>query len=93
MLAAVLVAIAAAIGGASVFDSVKPYGFQDPDSESAEATDALEDASGERPLPDVVLLVRPKADDDLSSAAARAGRELEAIPDVTRTVAPSRTPG
>ena len=66
---ALLVAIAAAIGGASLFDAVKPYGFQDPDSESARATEALEDASGERPLPDVVLVVDPPG-----AADGRGGR-------------------
>ena len=87
VLAALLVAVAAAIGGASVFDAVKPYGFQDPDSESARATEALEDASGERPLPDVVLVVEPRGGGPakLEAAADEAERRLAEIPDVTRT--------
>ena len=78
MLAALLIAVAAAIGGSSVFDAVKPYGFQDPDSESARATEALEDASGERPLPDVVLVVEPRGGGPakVQRAAAEAERRL-----------------
>ena len=60
VLVAVTIAVAAAVGGSSVFDAVKPFGFQDPDSESARATEALENATGERPLPDVVLVVEPR---------------------------------
>ena len=87
VLAALLVAVAAAIGSASVFDAVKPYGFQDPDSESARATEALEDASGERPLPDVVLIVEPSGGGPakVRAAAAEAERRLADIPSVTRT--------
>ncbi len=86
-LAALLVAAAAAIGGASVFDTVKPYGFQDPDSESARATEALEDAGGERPLPDVVLIVEPRGGGPakVEAAAAEAEQRLAEVPDVTRT--------
>ena len=86
-LAALLVAAAAAIGGASVFDTVKPYGFQDPDSESARATEALEDAGGERPLPDVVLIVEPRGGGPakVDAAAAEAEQRLAEVPDVTRT--------
>jgi uncharacterized membrane protein YdfJ with MMPL/SSD domain len=94
LLAALIVAIAAAIGGASVFDAVKPYGFQDPASESARATEALEDASGERPLPDVVLLV-VSADGGatgLAAASNRARRELESVQHVTRVIVPSEDP-
>ena len=87
VLAALLVAVAAAIGSASVFDAVKPYGFQDPDSESARATEALEDASGERPLSDVVLIVEPSGGGPakVRAAAAEAERRLADIPSVTRT--------
>ena len=87
VLAALLVAVAAAFVGSSVFDVVKPYGFQDPDSESARATEALEDASGERPLPDVVLVVEPSGGGPakVRAAAAEAERRLARIPSVTRT--------
>ncbi|MGZ5330587.1 MAG: MMPL family transporter [Solirubrobacterales bacterium] len=91
-LAAALVAIAAAIGGASVFDAVSPYGFQDPESESARATEALEDATGERPLPDVVLVVDPRGEDGLAAASERAERELRAVPDVTTVAGPGDDP-
>ncbi len=87
VLGALLIAVAAAIGGSSVFDAVKPYGFQDPDSESARATEALEDASGERPLPDVVLVVEPEAGGPakVKRAAAEAERRLAEIPSITHT--------
>ena len=87
VLAALLVAVAAAIGGASVFDAVKPYGFQDPDSESARATEVLESASGERPLPDVVLVVEPRGGGPAKTleAADLEERRLAGIETVTRT--------
>lgn len=94
VLAALVIAIAAAIGGTSVFDAVKPFGFQDPASESSEATEALEDASGERPLPAVELLVAPATagPGEVDSAAERAKLELEEIPSVTRVVTPAEDP-
>ncbi len=93
VLAALIVAVAAAVGGASVFDTVKPFGFQDPASESSRATDALEDASGERPLPDIELVIQPRAGAAaVAVTAARARRELLAIPEVTRVVTPAQDP-
>jgi uncharacterized membrane protein YdfJ with MMPL/SSD domain len=91
LLLAALVAIAAAFAGSSIFDQVKPYGFEDPDSESTQATRALEQASGERPLPDVVLLVAPRSGsrEAVAGAAARAERELGTNGAVTRVVGPS----
>jgi uncharacterized membrane protein YdfJ with MMPL/SSD domain len=59
VLAAVLLTVAAATLGSSVFNAVKPFGFQDAGSESARANEALEHATGEGTLPDVVLLVEP----------------------------------
>ena len=56
-MAALAVAVAAALGGRSVFDNVKPFGFQDPDSQSARAYKTLRDATGERPIPEVELLI------------------------------------
>src|SRR5687768_4860031 len=53
LLCALAVGVVAAYGASSLFDAVKPYGFQDPDSESSRAYEALEDATGERPLPEV----------------------------------------
>lgn len=88
-LAAAALAIVAAIVGAGVFDAVKPYGFQDPSSESARATEALEDATGERPLPDVVLVVEPRGAATrarVRAAARRAERRLAAeVPEVRQT--------
>ncbi|HEX2359857.1 MAG TPA: MMPL family transporter [Solirubrobacterales bacterium] len=88
VLVAVAIAVAAAIGGSSVFDAVKPFGFQDPDSESARATEALEDATGERPLPDVVLVVQPGGGSagGVDAATERVGEELGRVPEVTRVV-------
>ena len=60
MLSAALVAVASALGGRSVFDNVKPFGFQDPNSESSRAYERLRDATGERPIPEVELLVRAR---------------------------------
>jgi RND superfamily putative drug exporter len=90
-LAGVVVAIAAAAAGASVFDAVSPYGFQDPESESARATEALEDATGERPLPDVILIVDPRGD-GLAGASERAERELSSVPRVTTVAGPGDDP-
>src|SRR5213075_2969257 len=42
-----LVAVAAALGGRTVFDNVKPFGFQDPSSGSSRAYHALRDATGQ----------------------------------------------
>lgn len=94
VLAALLVAIAAAIGGASVFDAVKPFGFQDPDSESSRATEALERASGQRPLPDVVLVVEPSGQGEraIDRAAERAALELNEVEGVTRIITPDESP-
>ena len=94
VLLAVAIAVAAAIGGSSVFDAVEPFGFQDPDSESARATDALEDATGERALPDVVLVVEPgrSAAGGLETASERAAAELSTVPEVTRVVTSDQDP-
>src|SRR5262249_38286936 len=52
-----LVAVASALGGATVFDNVKPFGFQDPSSQSSRAYAELRDATGQRPIPEVEILV------------------------------------
>jgi uncharacterized membrane protein YdfJ with MMPL/SSD domain len=90
VLAAMVLAVAAAIGGSSVFDAVKPFGFQDPASDSSRATAVLEDSTGESPLPDVELLVRPPAGGRgaVYAASASAKRELEKVPGVVRVVTP-----
>jgi uncharacterized membrane protein YdfJ with MMPL/SSD domain len=87
-LVAGLVAVVSALGGASVFDNVKPYGFQDPESESSRAYKALRDATGERPVPEVELLVRRRAGSPVS-AATRAAARLRRVPDIERVVGPA----
>jgi RND superfamily putative drug exporter len=87
-----VVAVAAGIGGASIFDTVKPYGFQDPGSESARATELLEDATGERPTPDAVLLVESSGPAARRAATARAKDKLSTVPSVARVVTPANDP-
>jgi RND superfamily putative drug exporter len=85
------VVVACALGASSIFDRAKPFGFQDPDSESSRSTDVLEDATGERVLPDVVLLVEPEGTSGarVAPATQQAAAELRAIPEVTRVVTPA----
>ena len=52
-------AVLAAVAGSSVFDAARPFGFQDPASESSRGYELLEDATGEQATPGVVLLVEP----------------------------------
>jgi uncharacterized membrane protein YdfJ with MMPL/SSD domain len=87
-LVGVLVAVGAGIGGASVFDAVSPFGFQDPDSESARANDALEEATGERALPDVVLVVEPDSAAGLEPASESAELELRGVAGVGTIIGP-----
>lgn len=89
LLIAVAVTLAAAIGSSSVFDRVKPFGFQDPASDSSRVNDRLEAATGMRVLPDIVLLVESahQTNDEL-----RAADELRSIPEVTRTLTPAENP-
>jgi len=88
---AVVVAVVAAVGGSTVYDNVKPFGFQDPNSDSARAYDVLRDATGLRPIPEVELLVAP-SNGRPAPAAARAARELEKVPDIARVVTPASDP-
>ena len=87
-LAALAVAIAAAFGGRSVFDNVKPFGFQDPNSESARAYDTLKNATGVRPIPEVELLVVPRHQ-AVGPASAAAARRLRRVPGIVRVVTPA----
>ena len=89
---ALLCLIGAGIVAAGVFDAVKPFGFRDPASESSRAYDLLEQASGEKALPGVLLLVEPK--DPVASAGGRktidgVARELSRIPGIARVVTPA----
>jgi uncharacterized membrane protein YdfJ with MMPL/SSD domain len=83
-----LIAVGSAIGGASVFDNVKPFGFQDPASQSSRAYDDLERASGERAVPDVELIVG-QGRAGLEPAVAEAASRLRTVPGVTRVVTPT----
>jgi RND superfamily putative drug exporter len=88
---AVVVAIAAVIGGRTVYDNVKPFGFQDPNSDSSRAYDVLRDATGERPIPEVELLVKPSSGQPLP-AARRAARELRTVDGIERVITPQDDP-
>jgi len=89
-LISIWVVIACGLGASAIFDRAKPFGFQDPDSESSKATDVLEEATGERVLPDIVLLVqRDKKAEPAVPAAVTASAELTEIPEVTRVVTPA----
>jgi uncharacterized membrane protein YdfJ with MMPL/SSD domain len=89
LLVAIAVTVVAGIGSSAVFDRVKPFGFQDPESDSSRVNERLEAATGQRVLPDVVLLVESahQTDDEV-----RAASELRSIPEVTRTVTPAESP-
>jgi uncharacterized membrane protein YdfJ with MMPL/SSD domain len=83
----VLIAAAAAIGGATVFDNVKPFGFSDPGSQSSRAYDELERSTGERAVPDVELLVHPQSGELEQSVIMTAAR-LSTVSGITRVVTP-----
>jgi uncharacterized membrane protein YdfJ with MMPL/SSD domain len=89
LLIAAAVTVTAAIGSSSVFDRVKPFGFQDPASDSSRVNDRLEAATGLRVLPDIVLLVESAHQ---TSEELRAAAELQSIPEVTRTQTPAENP-
>jgi uncharacterized membrane protein YdfJ with MMPL/SSD domain len=88
VLVAGLVAVVSALGGRTVFDNVKPFGFQDPHSESARAYKELRDATGERPVPEVELLVEPAAGSP-EAAAERAAARLRTVPGIRRVITPA----
>ena len=88
---AAVVAIAAAIGGSTVFDNVKPFGFQDPNSDSSRAYEDLRHAAGEQPIPEIELLIEPKSGEPLP-AARRAARELRGVAGIQRVITPESDP-
>jgi RND superfamily putative drug exporter len=90
-LTALLVAVVAALGGRTVYDNVKPFGFQDPNSDSSRAYKELRDATGLRPIPEVELLVAPR-NGAPGPAIATAARELRTVPGVARVVTPAADP-
>ncbi len=61
LLIALVLTVAAAGYGSGVFDEAKPFGFTDPESESDQAYEEIEDATGEQAVPAVLLLVDPDA--------------------------------
>jgi uncharacterized membrane protein YdfJ with MMPL/SSD domain len=89
-------AVAAAAVGASVFDAARPFGFQDPDSESSRAYELIEDATGEMAIPGVVLLVEPGSPVDSGKgerSVRRAARSLARVPGIVRVIEPTPKDG
>jgi RND superfamily putative drug exporter len=91
VVAAAVVVVAAALGGRTVYDNVKPFGFQDPNSDSARAYEVLRDATGLRPIPEVELLVEPRKGVP-GPAVASAASELRSVPGIVRVVTPASDP-
>jgi uncharacterized membrane protein YdfJ with MMPL/SSD domain len=89
--AAAVLALAAAVGGSTVFDNVKSFGFQDPNSDSALAYEELRDATGVRPIPEVELLVEPRSGRPLP-AAAQAASELRGVDGIKQVITPRTDP-
>jgi uncharacterized membrane protein YdfJ with MMPL/SSD domain len=88
---AVVLAVAAAVGGSTVYDNVKPFGFQDPSSESSRAYEDLRDSTGVRPIPEVELLVEPSSGGPLP-AAELAARELRSVDGIEQVITPLSDP-
>jgi uncharacterized membrane protein YdfJ with MMPL/SSD domain len=83
---ALIATIGAAILGASVFDRAQPFGFSDPDSESSHAYDAIEDATGARAVPAVLLLVTPQS----KAVVQRAAKTLAGVEGIVRVITPAQ---
>ncbi|MFL5906285.1 MAG: MMPL family transporter [Solirubrobacterales bacterium] len=86
-LVGLLLAVGSALGGASVFDNVKPFGFQDPGSQSSRAYDALENSSGEQAIPAVELVCRG-GKQGVESIVAAAVTRLSTVDGITRVLSP-----
>jgi RND superfamily putative drug exporter len=86
-----LVAVVSLLGGRSLFDNVKPFGFQDPASQSSQAYKAIEDATGQRALPDVEVLCRPKSGNP-EAAATQAAARLRGVADIRQVISPATDP-
>jgi uncharacterized membrane protein YdfJ with MMPL/SSD domain len=85
--------IGAAILGSSVFDRAQPFGFSDPQSESSRAYDLIENATGARAVPAVVLLVTPGGSIRSAESRAvvrRAARTLAGVRGIVRVVTPAQ---
>jgi RND superfamily putative drug exporter len=83
---ALIATIGAAILGASVFDRAQPFGFSDPDSESSHAYDVIEDATGARAVPAVLLLVTPQS----KAVVRRAAKTLAGVEGIVRVITPAQ---
>ena len=83
---ALIATIGAAILGASVFDRAQPFGFSDPDSESSRAYDVIEDATGARAVPAVLLLVTPES----KAVVRRAAKTLAGVEGIVRVITPAQ---
>lgn len=79
---ALLLVAGSAIAARDVFDVVKPFAFQDPDSESSRATELYESATGTQPPPGVVALVEVPSGADSSAGRSRVEEVAEALSSV-----------
>ena len=77
--AAVLIAVGA-WSGREVFDVVKPFGFEDPESESARATDRYGDAAGVDAVPGVIAIVDSPDQVEVRATAQR----IATVPGIAR---------
>ena len=76
LVAALLVFVAAGVIASDIFERVDPFDISDPESEVELAYAQLEDATGQSPDPEVILLVEPGAD---AALAEEALAEVEGI--------------
>lgn len=82
----------AAVLAAGVLDATRPFGFSDPDSESAIAREHLERAGGSSPVPDVSILLRlPAREDNAELVLARVAEELDEIAGIARVERPEES--
>ena len=91
-LVAIVLFAAAAIAASTIFDAVKPFGFEDPDSEVAQAYDAFEDATGRQATPGVIALVEPAAgvrSRDGRSELREVSAELSAVEGIAEVQGPA----
>lgn len=72
LLAALLILLAAAAIAADIFDRVDPFDISDADSEVQRAYSQYEQATGQSPDPEVILLVDPGADPTAAESALAA---------------------
>lgn len=89
---ALVAAIGAAILGSTVFDRAQPFGFSDPSSESSRAYDSIEQATGARAVPAVLLLLTPGGsvtNADSRAVIVRAARTLAGVDGIVRVVTPA----